>query len=148
MRRDVLRSDAALHEVAEHLINRVPLPQPFQLAPVEGDVVAGPVSRVRARLALLALLLGDADLVFRDLGQRDDLLDINEDTTIEAVGLEAYASDIDAALDEPENRCRQLAAELGRRQDDADVLREGILVGLVPPEEVEQFGPRIGVSLA
>ena len=62
--------------------------------------------------------------------------------------LEAHAADVDTALDQPEDRCRQLAAELGRGQDDADVLREGILVGLVPPEKVEQLGPRIGVSLA
>ncbi len=91
--------DAAFHEMAEHLIDGVPLLELFQLVPAEGDIVAGPIPCVRARLALIALLLGDPDLVFRDLGERDDLLDIDEDLAIEAIGLQAHAADVDVTFD-------------------------------------------------
>lgn len=99
------------------------------------DIVAGPVAGVRARRALLALLLGDPDLIFRQLWKRDDLLDIHENSTVVVVRLEARTADVDATLDEPEGRCRQLASELGRRQDDPHVLRESILIGFVHPRK-------------
>ena len=99
-----------------------PLPEPLP----------DPVS-LRPHLADPLLLLAELDLIGGGFRQGDHLLDVDQQATAVVVRLHADAPDVQPVLVEPDHGGGQLLRELRRRQDDADVLGEEVLVAPSQP---------------
>ena len=94
-----------------------------------------------------AFLLADLYGVLDGLRERDDLLHVDQDPAVVAVGLEADAPDVEVPLVQPHDRGGQLLGKVGGDEDDPDVLAEPVLVGLGPLQEIEDRGPGlVGVA--
>jgi hypothetical protein len=79
----------------------------------------------------------DLDLILFDFRQRDDLLDVDKNLSVEIVWLQPDASDVDVVVDEPENGGRQFFRELGSGKNDTDILGELIIIRLIPTQEIQ-----------
>ncbi|WP_170326756.1 hypothetical protein [Ruegeria arenilitoris] len=97
-------------------------------------------------MPLFALFRGNPNLIVSHHRKRDDLLDVHENSPVVIVRLETHTPDLNFAFNQPEDRCRYLASELSRGQNDPDVLRERIFIRLDPSEETKQFGLRVPID--
>src|SRR5690606_34669060 len=94
----------------------------IKVEPGEVGALAGRLGRARLRCLLLQL-----DLVASRLGQRNDLLYVEQDSILETVRLQANAPDVEIALIEPHHGRGYLRREVGRYEHDANILRELLL---------------------
>lgn len=98
---------------------------------------------IGASLAFFANFLPDLNLVLFNLRQRYDLLHVHQKMLIKPVGFQTNAANINVMIDEPQHRGGQFFREFCRCENDANILRELIVVGFVPTEKIQDDRARV-----